>query len=423
MYRSKKKKQSVSHPNAAASKPQPTPKLDDRPDVHEKHAISASEPDSTIRILVGIVAVSLLSIPICYFLSYLQQMKNSLNVFLYSVVICASVTPLTYMLLIKQLLHVKKEMYFYVFTIFSFTAVADLLLALTIDEYSSAFHFYLEQGEVYLKTAHGLFINYWDGTAHLIMYLTMLYCMLTKRTETKFYRFLSLFWSGSILNSLIVLLGGAAVGRYGAHIKPSYLLNVPYVLFPLIFALRQFRSRDAFIAQQNRSSTKIRRLQPLITRPMDLLFVAYLLFATVFSIYRALHVLQTSMMKQSSYYHYEPYMSNTSGFPLVQLLTYAFYFIPFYCAAIRALLFYDQQASQYRWFPDWAMIHAGAAAQAQFSYFSSSLHNPPLFPDPSWSPIPTQHRLISMSLNMILAIVPQLLAVRVCAGSNHQDFY
>ena len=227
MNRSKKKRPTKSRPDPIEAKGQTTPKVNDRTDLHETPAITAKEPHSAIRSLLGVVAVSLLSIPICYFLSYLQQMKNSLNVFLYSVVICASVAPLTYFLLVKQLLHVKKETYFYVFTIFSFTAVADLLLALTIDEYSSAFLFYLEQGEVYLKTAHGLFINYWDGSAHLIMYLTMLYCMLKKRTGTKFYRFLSLFWSGSILNSLVVLLGGAVVGRYGTQLKPSYLLNIP----------------------------------------------------------------------------------------------------------------------------------------------------------------------------------------------------
>ena len=69
------------------------------------------------------------------------------------------------------------------------------------------------------------------------------------------------------------------------------------------------------------------------------------------------------------------------------------------------------------------MIHAGAAAQAQFSYLLSSLNNPPLFPDSSWSPVPNQYRLITLNFNTILAIVPQLLAVRVCADSNHKDFY
>ena len=383
---------------------------------------SKDETASPARILVGIIGVSLLSVPVCYVGAYLKQMKDSVNVFLYAVVMCLLVAPLTYFLLIKHLWHVKREMYFYVFTIFSFTAVADFLLALTIDEYSSAFLFYLEEGEVYLKTAHGLYINYWDGTTHLTLYLIMLYCMLTKRTQTKFYRFLSLFWAGSILNSLIVLMGGAAAGRFGSHIKPSYLLNIAYALFPLIFALRQFRQRTTFIEQQIKQKQR-KSLKSIIARPLDLLFVNYLVLATIFAVFRLLHVLKTPIVNDSIYYEYEPYMSNTSGFPLVQLLTYGFYFVPFYCAAIRALFFYDEEPSQYRWFPDWTMIHAGAAAQAQFSYLCSSLRNPPLYPDSSWSPIPAQYQSISITLNLLLALVPQLLALRVCTGNRDLDFY
>ncbi|CAF4652567.1 unnamed protein product [Rotaria sp. Silwood2] len=196
MYRSKKKKNSkASNRDTHESSPQSI--MMNNQNLNNKIETESVKSESAIRIFIGIIGVSLLSVPICYILSYMKQMKNSLNVFLYAAVICISVAPLTYFLLIKHLLHVKKEMYFYVFTIFSFTAIADLLLALTIDDYSSAFHFYLNQGEVYLKTSHGLYINYWDGTTHYTLYLIMLYCMLKQKTETKFFRFLSLFWCGS----------------------------------------------------------------------------------------------------------------------------------------------------------------------------------------------------------------------------------
>ncbi|CAF1194006.1 unnamed protein product [Adineta ricciae] len=375
------------------------------------------------RVLCGIIGVSFLSVPICYILSYMKEMKDSLNVFLYSAAICIAVAPLTYFLLIKHLLHVKKEMYFYVFTIFSFTAIADLLLALTIDGYSSAFLFYLEQGEVYLKTGHGLFINYWDGTTHFLLYLVMIYCMLKQQTKTKFFRFLSLFWCGSIINSLIVLVGGAAVGQFGSHIKPSCLLNVPYMMFPLIFLLRQCHSRQTFIQQQNKENRKASSRKPLNARPLDILFIGYFIFAILFAIFRVLHALKTPLTKNSFYYDYEPYILNKSGFPTVQLLTYGFYFVAYYYLAINALIFYDQQPSQYNWFPDWTMVHAGAAAQAQFSYLLSSLHDPPLFPEPSWAAIPPNNWWISVGLNLILAIVPQLLAFRVCTGKRDREFY
>ncbi|CAF0741843.1 unnamed protein product [Adineta ricciae] len=375
------------------------------------------------RVLCGVIGVSFLSVPICYILSYMKEMKDSLNVFLYSAVICIAVAPLTYFLLIKHLLHVKKELYFYVFTIFSFTAIADLLLALTIDGYSSAFLFYLEQGEVYLKTGHGLFINYWDGTMHFLLYLIMIYCMLKQQTKTKFFRFLSLFWCGSIINSLIVLVGGAAVGQFGSHIKPSCLLNVPYMMFPLIFLLRQCHSRQAFIQQQNKENRKVPSRKSLNARPLDILFIGYFIFAILFAIFRVLHALKTPLTKNSFYYDYEPYILNKSGFPTVQLLTYGFYFVAYYYLAINALIFYDQQPSQYNWFPDWTMVHAGAAAQAQFSYLLSSLHDPPLFPESSWSAIPLNNWWTSVGLNLILAIVPQLLAFRVCTGNRDREFY
>jgi len=129
------------------------------------------------------------------------------------------------------------------------------------------------------------------------------------------------------------------------------------------------------------------------------------------------------MMSDSIYYEYEPYILNTSGFPLVQLLTYAFYFVPYYCAAIVALLFYNEQPSKFQWLPDWTMVHAGAAAQAQFSYLLSSLHNPPLFPDASWSAIPPEYWWITVSLNVVLAIVPQLFVFRICVENKDRDFY
>ncbi|CAF3968440.1 unnamed protein product [Rotaria sp. Silwood1] len=292
MYRSKKKNSKISNHtiNDINSQSNLT---------NNKIEMQSIESVSAIRIIIGIIGVSLLSIPICYILSYMKQMKNSLNVFLYSAIICISVAPLIYFLLIKHLLYIKKEIYFYIFTIFSFTAIADLLLALTIDNYSSAFHFYLNEGEVYLKTSHGLYINYWDGTIHYTLYLIMLYCMLKQKIETKFFRFLSLFWCGSIINSLIVLLGGAAIGQYGIHIKPSYLLNIPYAIFPISFMVRQFNLRSNFIQQERKKINK-----SLIYRYWDIFFIIYMLFAIIFAIFRVLHALKVIMLYKSIYYNY-----------------------------------------------------------------------------------------------------------------------
>jgi hypothetical protein len=187
--------------------------------------------------------------------------------------------------------------------------------------------------------------------------------------------------------------------------------------------IRQFRTRSNFIQQQIKENKKSTIPTSLISRPADIFFIVYMIFSIVFAIFRALHALKTPMMVNSFYYEYEPYILNKSGFPLVQLLTYAFYFVPYYCAAIDALLFHNQRPSKFQWLPDWTMVHAGAAAQAQFSYLLSSLHNPPLFPDQSWSAIPSQYWLITVSLNLVLAITPQLFAFRVCARNRDKDFY
>lgn len=382
------------------------------------------QPESNGKIMLGIIVVSFLSVPICYFLSYLPQMADSLNVFLYSAVICCSIVPLTYFTLIRHLVQIRQEVYFYVFTIFAFTAIADLLLALTLNEYSSAFHFYLEQGEVYLKTAHGMFINYWDGSVQYSLYLIMLYCMLKKKTHTKFYRFTSLFWCGSIINSLIVLLGGAAVGQFGSHIKPSYLLNVPYALFPVLYLFKQLRSRNQFIEYHNKQNRAKKQTKTELLWIFDGLFIIYFVCAIGFSIFRLLHALKTPVTANSQYFNYEPYMLNASGFSVVQILVYAFYFVPFYCGAISSLLFQDSNdKSKYRWLPDWAAVHAGAAAQAQFSYFASSLYNPRICPDPSWSPIPIEYRTTTITINVLLALVPQLFAGRILLADNDQLFY
>ena len=98
MHRSKKKKTTLVVPShdPVKSKAQVTPTTNENTENDGRMAIHSHQFQSSTRILFGVVAVSLLSIPICYILSYLKQMKDSLNVFLYSVVICVSVAPLTH---------------------------------------------------------------------------------------------------------------------------------------------------------------------------------------------------------------------------------------------------------------------------------------------------------------------------------------
>ena len=66
-------------------------------------------------------------------------------------------------------------MFFSVWSIFAFTAVVDLFIGLEIEGFVKGFmEFYLREGEPYLRSAYGSIINWWDGTGHFSMYITMI---------------------------------------------------------------------------------------------------------------------------------------------------------------------------------------------------------------------------------------------------------
>lgn len=58
---------------------------------------------------------------------------------------------------------------------FTWSSVIDLFIGLELDDHVSGFMgFYFLEGEPYLKTPHGTMINYWDGTVHLFLYLSII---------------------------------------------------------------------------------------------------------------------------------------------------------------------------------------------------------------------------------------------------------
>lgn len=62
-----------------------------------------------------------------------------------------------------------------VWSIFMFSSLVDIIIALESDGYIERYlHFYLLQGEPYLKTPFGNQICYWDGTVHLALNLYIL---------------------------------------------------------------------------------------------------------------------------------------------------------------------------------------------------------------------------------------------------------
>ncbi|XP_053156836.1 transmembrane 6 superfamily member 2 isoform X2 [Hemicordylus capensis] len=289
---------------------------------------------------------------------------------------------------------------FYVCMVFSFTSVIDAIIALEEDGYIEGFmEFYMREGEPYLRTAYGIMICYWDGVVHYGIYLAMIAAM----AKRKNYRNLGLYWIGSLMMSLLVLLTGSVVGKYGSEIRPAFLLNFPYLLIPIWAAVKIFNlPKTSSLIMANKVSEE--QSKNLFRRPLDMGLMGFLLFALAFTVFRGLVVLDCTADTCFDYvYQQEPYLRDPVAYPKVQMLVYLFYCLPFFCLCMYGLL-----APGCSWMPDWALVFAGAIAQAQFSHIGSSFHPrtpyPYRTPEGAWWPF-----LLS---NMAYAVGPQLLAYR-----------
>jgi len=103
--------------------------------------------------VVGRVALLTLSaVPICFALKHLRALGDDhILVFLVGVVICTLIGGLGYSLVFVKLPpKVRRDPYLYFFTVFAFTAVVDVQLALNIDGVLDNLRFYLQEGEKYL---------------------------------------------------------------------------------------------------------------------------------------------------------------------------------------------------------------------------------------------------------------------------------
>ena len=54
------------------------------------------------------------------------------------------------------------------------------------------------------------------------------------------FRYVYLYWAGSIIFSLANLLPGGTIGEYSHELQLSSFLNAPYILVPLVFLKRVF---------------------------------------------------------------------------------------------------------------------------------------------------------------------------------------
>lgn len=348
----------------------------------------------------GVFVLSLTSIPTCYLCNSLIY-NNSAEALFYAgcatlVILCIS----GHFILTKK---APSDPLFYVFAVFAFLSVVNLIIGLEQDNIIDGFiTFYLKEADAHINTAHGHMISYWDGCAHYLMYLLVIAAI----TWGDSYRAIGLYWVGSFLMRAIVYILGNAVGKYGTQLSPLSLLHWLYIcvaVWACFCIFRQTSTKEPHPTETQRKS--------LLQRPMDLFFVLYLIPAFAFCVFRGLIALDCpSEWCQNYALQFEPYLKDPTAYPKVQMLVGMLYSGPYYILALYALV-----APGCEWMPDLTLVHSGALAQAQFSHIGASLHTR----TPFSFRVPVNSHLLFLLVNVVYALVPQLLCYRC---STRKDF-
>ncbi|XP_060702125.1 transmembrane 6 superfamily member 2b [Hemiscyllium ocellatum] len=358
-----------------------------------------------MRVSAGVTAflLSLTAIPVSFLLNGLSAMDSPMTVFFAGVGVLLGLLLVLYLLVIRR---APMDPLFYAFTVFSFTSVIDLIISLEQDGYIKGFMgFYLKEGEPYLRSAYGILICYWDGTVHFALYLLMI----TAISLSWSYRCVGLYWLGSIVMSLVTLLVGTILGKYGTEIRPAFLLNIPYMLIP-IWAGKKIYGIPRALPKATADQVATEQGKWLYRRPLDVCFVIYLLFAAAYTVFRGFVALECPFDTCVRYANdQEPYLLDPVMYPKIQMLVNMFYLVPFFGLALYGLL-----EPGCEWMPDLTVVFAGAIAQAQFSHIGASLHTR----TPLTYRVPQNEVSSFLYVNILFAVGAQLLAFRCITFSS-----
>uniref|UniRef100_UPI0037E78FAD transmembrane 6 superfamily member 1-like isoform X1 n=2 Tax=Semicossyphus pulcher TaxID=241346 RepID=UPI0037E78FAD len=346
----------------------------------------------------GVFVLSLMSIPTCYLFNSLIY-SDSAEAFVFAgcttvLIICISAR---FMLRKKA----PVDPLFYVYAVYAFLSVVNLIIGLEQDNIIDGFvTFYLKEANPHINTAYGHMISYWDGCVHYLMYLVMIAAI----TWGDSYRAIGLYWVGSFLMRAIVYILGNAVGKYGTQVSSLFLLHMLYISVSVWACFRIFSQPSTRDVQL--TSIRDAERKSLLHRPLDLLFIIYLIPAFAFCVFRGLIVLDCSSKWCQDYTRqYEPYLKDPAAYPKIQMLVYMLYSGPYYISALYGLM-----VPGCEWMPDLTLVHSGALAQAQFAHIGASLHTRTPF---SYR-VPADRQPVFLLVNVLYALVSQALCYRCC---------
>lgn len=303
------------------------------------------------------------------------------------------------------------------FAVTCWSAAIDLLLACSLVNLTKLGSFYMEVGEEYFKSSWGFFALAWDGTAHYALQLFLAHATLLERP----CRCAGLFWCGSIINSMPVLLLGAATGRFGADIKPSTALNAPYVLVPIAYLCRTLPSQPHELARSREQGFrgKPQRRSPAMARSEVATWCVLNVVAMTLHSWRAVVALGSPADAAEWWRaHVDGALADahraSHGFVRVQALVAAFYYAPYHAWAVYQLLQLQRPigratAACLTRLATWSVVFAGAAVQAQVTSFGSTAFQWEGF----GALVPLSPSALSITVGFVMALLPCAFAWRM----------